>query len=481
MPLLDAYPEARHVMERVIESEQKRMQRMNMAQQAYYGMLPPSLTPKPNKPNDNIQVNYGRLFVDKGVSFLFGKEVKFQLDETSETDEEKYLELQWKRNKKMLLLHNIGVNGGIYGHPFVQMQEVAPTKGQRKNIRLINIDPMEVTVRWSPQDIEEVLWYHILGDGIGKDNKPLELRQRIEKQDNDTWITIEEEREKPQASGKAQETVWREIKRTEWPYPFAPIAHCQNLPAPNEFFGMADLEEDTVELIKAIQFVLSNLRKIIRYHGHPKTIGTGFTQQNIQIDTDNMLILPNPDAKIWNLEMIGNLQSSLEFFKTLKEALFTEARIPEIAIGSMQGIGALSGVALEILYQPLLDKTETKRLLYGGLLSHLCACMLVIGGFAQDIDDVDTKITWPEILPRDMLQERQMLQIDKELGVVSDQTIADKLEYDYETEKERKLGEAKAKQAFQQQFPPVLPPQQSNAPGEPKSNDQQQQKEAQDG
>ena len=465
---LDAYPEAKHLMERVIAAEQSRMARWGRAQQAYYGQLPPALLPKPNKPNDNVAVNYGRLFVDKGVSFLFGKDIAFELDESKQTDEETYLDLQWKRNKKMRLLHDLGVNGGIFGHPFVQMQlRPTPING-KEQVRLIALDPMEVTVRWNPNDIDDVLWFHIRGDGISKDNKPIELRQRIERNEaTGGWVTIEEEREKAQNSGEEKE--WIEVKRTEWPYPFPPIAHCQNLPAPNEFWGMADLEDDVVDLIKAINFVLSNLRKIIRYHGHPKTIGTGFTQQQVKIDTDEMLILPNPDAQLFNLEMSGDLGASLSFFQTLKEALFTESRMPEIALGSMQGVGALSGVALEILYQPLLDKTETKRLLYGELLRELCARMLVIGGFRQTVEDVDVTITWPEILPRDMLQERQMLQIDRDMGLVSKDTVASKLGYSYETEKKKREQEQSDETPPQLQQP--VPP---TAPTQPPQNQQEQ-------
>jgi hypothetical protein len=457
---LNAYPQAQHVMERVIAAEQQRLSRWGRAQQAYYGQLPPALIPKPNKPNDNVQINYGRLFVDKGVSFLFGKEVGFELDETKNTAEEEYLKLQWKRNKKMRRLHDIGVNGGIYGHPFVQMQ-ILPEKDGRKQTRLIVIDPMEVNVRWNPNDIEDVLWFHIRGEGIDEAGKPIDLRQRIERDGAGGWHTVEEQR--PKAKHGETDNPWELVKDTAWPYPFPPIVHSQNLPAPNEFWGISDLEEDVVDLIKAINFVLSNLRKIIRYHGHPKTIGTGFTQQQIKLDTDELLILPNSEARLFNLEMAGNLESSLEFFRTLKEALFTESRMPEIALGSMQGVGALSGVALEILYQPLLDKTETKRLLYGELLQEICARMLVIGGFRQSVDDVEVRVTWPEILPRDMVQERQMLQIDRELGIVSKDTAATKLGYSYEIEQEKRKKE-QAEETPPQLTPPTQPPAQ---PGQP--------------
>src|SRR5690606_15610206 len=101
-------------------------------------------------------------------------------------------------------------------------------------------------------------------------------------------------------------------------------------------------------------------------------------------------------------------------YERLREALHEVARVPEVATGRMENVGQLSGVALSILYQPLIEKTETKRCTYGDLLVELNRRMLALGGFGEDNITV---LHWPELLPGDVLQERQAALLDHQLGV----------------------------------------------------------------
>lgn len=86
--------------------EQSRVEIMRKRWEAYYGKLPPALKVKPGAADDNIRLNYARMIVDKGVSFLFGQEVGFELSETEETEAEQWLDAVWARNRKMTLLQN---------------------------------------------------------------------------------------------------------------------------------------------------------------------------------------------------------------------------------------------------------------------------------------------------------------------------------------------------------------------------------------
>ena len=43
----------------------------------------------------------------------------------------------------------------------------------------------------------------------------------------------------------------------------------------------------------------------------------------------------------------------------------------EVSVGKVDNIGALSGVALEILYQPLMELTYVKQMTYGPLLEEV--------------------------------------------------------------------------------------------------------------
>jgi len=119
----------------------------------------------------------------------------------------------------------------------------------------------------------------------------------------------------------------------------------------------------------------------LKYHGHPKTWGKGFEAAELRIAVDETVVLPSPDAELHNLEMLNDLSSAIDFYKRLKEALHETSQIPEVALGKLESTNGLSGLALQILYQPLIEKTETKRQLYGEMLVDLNRRMLEVGDF----------------------------------------------------------------------------------------------------
>jgi hypothetical protein len=220
----------------------------------------------------------------------------------------------------------------------------------------------------------------------------------------------------------------------DWPYEWPAIIHCQNLPSANTLNGTSDLEEDLINLQISINFVLSNLMKIIRYHAHPRTWGSGFEADAIKVAVDETVVFTDPEASLHYLELTGdNIGSSVDYFKRLKEAFHQIARVPEVSAGQLDNIGNISGLAMNVLYQPLVEKTETKRSLYGPMLEEISMRLLEMKFGSRK----PVQITWPELLPRDPLQERQYLLIDKSFGA-SNRTILTKLNYDWEREKARK-------------------------------------------
>ena len=63
------------IVQEAVMAQQERLLRIQQAWLAYYGKLPKPLKVKPGQQDDNIRLSYGRLIVDKGVSFLFGDEL----------------------------------------------------------------------------------------------------------------------------------------------------------------------------------------------------------------------------------------------------------------------------------------------------------------------------------------------------------------------------------------------------------------------
>jgi hypothetical protein len=414
--------------------EQSRVEVFRTRWEAYYGKMPKPLKVEPGRIDDNVRLNYARMIVDKGVSFLFGKDVGFELDETAKTTAEEWLTACWTANKKMTMLQNLALVGGVTGHAFVKIVTGSNLP------RLVVLDPETVTVGLAPDDRNEILNYQIAyGAKDPKTGKPISVRQVIERDNSrpqggaSRWHITDQ-------IGDLERLSWTTINDEVWPYPFSPIVDSQNLPAPGEFWGTSDLEEDILEIVQAINFTASNTARIIRFHAHPKTWGRGFQAKDLKVGVDDTIILPNEKAELHNLEMQSDLASSLAMQDKLKQALCEISRVPEVAAGNLDRVGALSGLALQILYQPLLEKTETKRLLYGDLLTELNRRLLASGGLG---DDLQTVVQWQEVLPKDPLQERQAAMIDRQLGV-SDDTLLTRFGYSPDLERQKKQNAAAA-------------------------------------
>lgn len=422
------------------DDEQERLAHIATAWKAYNGTLPkPLRVAKGNTGvDDNIQLPLAQVVVDKGRSFLFGEGVRWDTGELAEdangdpqpARQQKYLDDTWAANGMATLLQNLALSGGISGHAFLRL--LRPSTAFGNMVRIINMDPSTVSVIWDQDDIAQVRKYLIRWTTIDG-GKACARRQVIQPDEGGMAWTITDER------SDADTTGWRPMGEPErWPYPFAPIVDCQNLPAPNTYYGTSDLDSPIVANIQNLDRVLSNASRVLRFHAHPKTVATGLVNADeISTDANGVLILPT-GAAITNLEMQSDLSSSFRLADILMDALFTAARIPGVARGKLDSAGALSGVALHILYQPILEKTQDKRRLYGDLLTEANRRILAMGGYGPDNRP---SIIWPEIVPTDPASDAATAESLKRVGV-STATLVEQLGYNAEDEAARNADAA---------------------------------------
>lgn len=387
----------------------------------YRGRHHKPLTVKQGQADDNVLLNYSRRVVDKGLAFLFGPEVTFEVDASDgRTPEEEYLDQCWGTSEqKRRRLLDLGTNGGVTGTPFARLY--LPVQAGDLP-RIAPIDPSLMDVITSDDDIDDIRAYHMLwrsGD--------LWKRHRIDVQANGTWLITEEQ------STKAN--TWQITAETPWPYQFAPVFMCQNLPHPNDVWGISDLEE--ADINDAINWTASNINRILRFHAHPKTIGTGFAAEKLKnTSVDQFWAIDDPAAKVYNLEMQSDLASAYQMLGALKETYAKVTGVPDLDPDKVN-VGALSGFALRILYGDLLEKTNVKRVTYGAMLSDINAALLEIGGFGQG-QRVNT--VWGEPLPSSTEEEIKALAEDRKQGG-SLQTYLERRGYDAEREMARIAAE----------------------------------------
>jgi hypothetical protein len=381
------------------------------------------------KGSDTI-LNFAKVLVNKAINALFGKDLQIEVKAQEEAQTNKgqvFLDGVLVKSKKSNLFRKLGQNGAITGHAFLKIVNEQPTP------RLIVLDSQNVSAIWDPLDVDKVLAYVV--QFPFKDASGMKVYREITEKINDNaWLIT------TQTSDERLRHKWETTDEVVWPYSFAPIADCQNIPLAGSYYGLPDLSEDVMELSDSVNFIASNIRKIIKFHGHPKTIAKGVNAKELQVDPDKAIVLTNPSADIHNLEMQSDLSSSLNFLNLLRSALHEISEIPEVATGKLENIGSLSGVALRILYQPLIDLTEPKQETYGDMLTDVCKRLLAIGGLGEK-DTIE--IHWPELLPSDIGTQIEQSIMLNNLGVSKD-TLITRLGFDPELEKEKRSQEVEA-------------------------------------
>lgn len=421
---------ANHYLQLEDEARQERLDAIQRATLAYDGEAPlPFDTPKAGEPDDNIRLNFNRVCVDKGVAFLFGKPIQWSLEGNENAEED--LRRFWRATGGGRFARKLAKSGAKGGHAFAKLM---PANAPRHPLpRAIVLDPSNVEVFWDDEDIDKVERFEITWPTRDRETGKVVVRRQTIRptETGEAWEIIDEVSEE---SGDN----WTEIDTNIHEFPWPPIFDCQNLDADNEFYGTADLSPDVLDLVEALEKCASDMRRIVRLHGHPWPYVTGAPAsaiEEVDASIDALTAIDGDNVDVGQLEMKAQLEAPIRLWRELKLALHELTRIPEISTRGVENVGQLSGLALQILYQSLIEKTDEKRDSYGGdLLVPLATCALELMGHGAELEPT---IQWPEMLPDDPVSEAQALEADQRMEVVSRQTIAEKRGYDWEVERQR--------------------------------------------
>lgn len=474
------------------QADMERKRQMKEAWKAYRGEFQKPLKVEKNQPDDNVLVNFCGPIVDKGASWLFGKSVKIEESEeagTSDSARQDFIDGLWgDDDDKMSLLSDVAANGGVCGQAFMKL---IPARGRKKYPRIVVLDPEIVRMVTAPDDCSLILAYVIEYNYTATYNPGAEVQKRQviarvapggldesagEYDLDDTWTITNYIR---YSSASGQQNAWQQVGEVEeWLYPFAPIFSCKNLPNPNESWGTPDLTPDLIDQNKTLIFLLSNLSRIIKYHGHPKTWAKGLHADQINMGIDDLLVLQSTDAEIGTLTPMENFAGILSVLAAIMSNIDQQSRVPAVALGRLADIprGTVSGVAMQLMFQPLLEKTTQKQRLYGKLIREVTRAALVLAGLLsiEEMEDCKIGLQWQPLLPADNLVAAQEALLLEQLDV-SMNTIYSGLGLDYESEVEKKAEEdAKKLDLYSKgQGMPPAPPQMMQ-PGQPMSPQQQQ-------
>lgn len=404
----------------------------NVLGRYYTGDQRKQLKVKVGAQDENIVQNFIGLAVDRSVSRLFKGGVKWKLPEGSEAQQE-YLDKVWDLNKKEIILFQVGLHGAIYGTSYFKIcpDELIDPYSSNLYPKLVAIDPEIIRIKTEPDDMNDVEHYEIKYSYVKEIDRRLvtvgvrevyrhatQADAESETETPDTWVIDEYEQ-----IGGAPEQLFMQ---TQWPYDFPPIIHWKNLPSLKTCYGDSDID-DSINIQDKSNFVNSNTGKIIKFHAHPETIGTGFSvnqMTKLESAVGSFHAIPAPDAKVYNLEMSSDLASSINFASMLRQSIFDISR--EVDISSMADkLGALTNFGLQVLWSDALDKNNTKRQLYGDALIELNRRLLVLNGFVMEQSNPGS-IQWGDPLPVNITEDMTADKMALELGIIDKETVSNR-------------------------------------------------------
>lgn len=398
--------------------ESARVEKIKVSRNYSAGYHKPQLTIRHGQANDNVTLNFIGVICQRSVSALFGKGFDLDWQDNGESEQAVYINQVFKENKEEILFHRAGLVGAEVGTICIK---IVPVEGDSP--RLVLLNPEWVFIETKPDDFESILRYTIMYT-IGESA----YKQTIEPNDGGgSWVVKDWE------MSNTTQNKWTLKLETVWPYEFPPILNWQNLPSSNDIYGMPDITEDVIALQDRVNFVASNISKIIRYHAHPKTWGSGFVNSSqTSWGADEMITLPTTGANIQNLEMQSDLASSERYLLDLRQAMFDITRTVDLDSISDK-VGSLTNFGLRVLYQDFLQKTDTKRELYGDAIEELCRRLQILAGY----EPLEVEVLWPEILPINKTETITAVEKSLALGILSKESSANLLGYDWEKERQR--------------------------------------------
>lgn len=396
----------------------------------YHGLIPPQVKVDEGQPDDNVYINYAKVIVRKGVAFLFGKSLVISVGTDEDKRGEEYLEAHWPQAQRDEELQEMAEDGGVSGDAYLKIN-IEPDGSPRVTVG----DPNAYEIFTDPHDCSRVVMYRCTYPVMNAGGKQTYFKEETKRADDGrTWQIDQYEGDGEKAwVGVGQSVTWN--------FPFAPVFHCKNLPQPKSVYGEPDLPEATLRVIAYISRLDSMCGKIVRLHSSPKPWAKNLKPQDLQWGTGGVLFLQtaggggamNLEQEIGLLEMQNDISTALSLRKVLREGLTEMTGVPEVATGKVEATGPLSGVALRILYGPLLDKTALKQLRYGRMILDCVKALLEIGG----LKGLTVKLNWADPLPGDELEKVNVAEGKKRLGF-SEQTLIRELGGNPEHEREQR-------------------------------------------
>src|SRR5258708_39906559 len=145
--------------------------------------------------------------------------------------------------------------------------------------------------------------------------------------------------------------------------PSPPLFANKTLPFSNSYWGRPDITPGLIGLNTALNLVNSCANRVLKIFGGPILWGVGFAESSIAVQPGRIMNLGDLQGKIDAVKIASDIPSAIQFAADLRSDIDELSHVPGVATGRIATMprGNLSGVAIELLFMPLLKKTDTKQ------------------------------------------------------------------------------------------------------------------------
>ncbi len=212
------------------------------------------------------------------------------------------------------------------------------------------------------------------------------------------------------------------------PYGFIPFIIYPNLREPKKFWGISDLPQ-IMESQRELNRAMSQLSKILELSGNPIAVLENVEEsEDIAISPGAVWNIPE-DAKAYLLDLLqgGGVNLHINYIDLIYRALHDLSESPRSAFGGIER--DLSGVALEIELQPLLQKVRRKRIIRAAAYNRRNEMILKLlkKYRGEDYGRNNLRVIWGPVLPRDMDRKVNSEQMMVQTGIHSRRTAMNEI------------------------------------------------------
>lgn len=343
--------------------------------------------------------NYCGTVADKAAEWYVAKGVTFRSPRGNE-DIAQLLNEVWKHNFIYTLLQKMALYGSVTGDAFLYVTiNTVDALGKKLpksewTVSLNPIDPQYVYPLWSESSPNEM------------DACVMQFPLTAEANPDESLYTIFIERDKI--------TTWKGTRKTgevDNKFGKVNVVYYPNLIVPNSLFGVSDIER-IIPVNEEYNTVANSIRKIIKYQGEPTTLVYGARVSQLERSANSVWSNLPIDAKVENLKLDTDLKANFDYLDRLEKQIYKLSSTPAVAFEA-QGVPVsnTSGLAMQMLYQPLIEKTvrrqqghirsyvQTNELILLAYENYLGVDIKQLADYPADVYKTDVQFSSP--LPKD--------------------------------------------------------------------------------